>query len=59
MTVLAHGALGPADELVLVVPAIALLVLAVGALRRYDERRAEGPPHDGGLRPQEPDARRP
>lgn len=40
MTVLAHGALGPADELVLLVPAVALLVLAVTDLRRRNARRA-------------------
>ncbi len=38
MSVLAHGAAGPADELILLVPAVALLVLAVAGLRRRNQR---------------------
>jgi hypothetical protein len=37
--VLAHGAQGPFDELILVVPAVVLLFLAVVALRRRNRRR--------------------
>jgi hypothetical protein len=40
VTVLAHGADGPFDEVVLVVPAVVLLVLAVAALRRWNNKRA-------------------
>ena len=43
MTVLAHGAQGPFDEVVLVVPALVLLVLAVGAVRRRNARQPEQP----------------
>jgi hypothetical protein len=43
VSVLAHGAVGPADELVLVVPALALLVLAVARLRR---RNQQHPPRE-------------
>ena len=39
MTVLAHGALGHADGLVLLVPVVALLVLATGALHRHRAQR--------------------
>lgn len=45
-SVLAHGALGPADELVLLVPALALLVLAVGRIRSVNTRRPAAPPTD-------------
>lgn len=40
MTVLAHGAGGPTDELILLVPAAALLVLAVMAVRRWNIRHS-------------------
>lgn len=47
MTVLAHGALGPADELVLLVPAVVLLVLAVTGLRRRNQGLPPpGPAHE-------------
>ncbi len=47
MSVLAHGAYGPADELVLLVPVVVLFVLALVSLRRRNARAAEqepGPP---------------
>lgn len=56
MIVLAHGAAGPADELILLVPAVALLVLAVGALRRHNTRRAEESQPDGEHLEQPPSA---
>ena len=48
MIVLAHGAVGPLDELILVVPAIAVLVLAVGALRRRNAQHLAARPADPG-----------
>lgn len=41
MTVLAHGAYGPADELVLLVPVVVLFVLALVSLRRRNARSTE------------------
>lgn len=44
MSVHAHGALGPADELVLLVPALVLLVLAGSWIRGINARRNAPPP---------------
>ena len=50
MTVLAHGALGPADELIPLVPVITLLVLAVAALRRHNAQHDQDQPQEDPAR---------
>lgn len=54
LVVLAHGAVGPADEIALVVVALVLLVLGVGHLRAVNARRGRPPT---GLAEQAPDGR--
>lgn len=49
MSVLAHGAVGYADEAVLLVPALVLLVLGAGWVRGVNARRGgRSPGPDGG-----------